>query len=461
MPPLSAAAGYTADELRRMAESIRKTGVMANPSRLRAVYDGKRRGKHMLVLLPSSEWGGKAYGLDREDDFRFHGQPAAGAELEVTVSDPTYNRLARQRDRRPIARTEAPKRKQASMFSPREEGFALTTQRGSSERVQVPQATQPALFEMGRPDPEHMMRLRERELEERAARKRKRKKNPATKEYILTYWWFGPAGQLPAALWSGSSLPNVAGGRTGVAQIVAPDPTTAVRQFRNDVGDISETGDFAVLSVIEFPSLTIADRSIFVDGPLIDRSMVDDIDPSSAGAEDLSLDAGVPSQTDAWIVTGTIAGDDLRFVQMVTGAAPDEAVRKVLVWLKQDHGVDAETAEIWSVAHRGDGGTPRVYKGTATPGRSSISTTGRSWLRGQFEELSFSAGGRVPKPAPPRPPQVDLDVINQHRRRIGQPPIDLADGWSGKEIGEMAESIRRRGTTHNPALARLKAKLMR
>ena len=57
--------------------------------------------------------------------------------------------------------------------------------------------------------------------------------------------------------------------------------------------------------------------------------------------------------------------------------------------------------------------------------------------------------------------QADLDTINQHRARMGRPPLDLAAGWTPKEISEMASNIRARGTEYNPSQDRLKRKLMR
>jgi hypothetical protein len=59
------------------------------------------------------------------------------------------------------------------------------------------------------------------------------------------------------------------------------------------------------------------------------------------------------------------------------------------------------------------------------------------------------------------PSRQDVEIINRHRAGLGMPPMDPSSGWTGKELREMAESIRRTGRTHNPSLDRLKRKLMR
>lgn len=50
----------------------------------------------------------------------------------------------------------------------------------------------------------------------------------------------------------------------------------------------------------------------------------------------------------------------------------------------------------------------------------------------------------------PQLAQGDLDVINRHRKMLGQQPIDLTKGWTAKELEEMARNIRKTGRTHNP-----------
>lgn len=296
-------------------------------------------------------------------------------------------------------------------------------------------------------------------------------------EYILTYWWFGSAAELPPGL-TGSPPPGVvskrsllrgvAGGRTGIAQVAAQDVPTAVRQFQDAVGDTGRTGDFLVLSVVEFPGLTIADRGLFVEGQQISKSIIDDIDPSGSGAE-LHAHATRPSSLTPrgpegeWIVTGTIAGDDQRFVQRVNAGDVYEAVRKVVRWLADVHNVDAATAEIWSVALRGPGARLRVYQGTSDHrGPGNVSTTAASWLRGEFEELPFyGAAGRTPQPPGPKLSPADLEAINQHRSSMGMGPIDLGAGWTTKELKEMAESIRATGRMHNAGpYEKLKRRLM-
>lgn len=66
--------------------------------------------------------------------------------------------------------------KQGSLFTSEDEGFALTSPEGQSERVVIPQGSQPSLFDMGKPDRKAMEEMRRRELAARAARKRRRSK---------------------------------------------------------------------------------------------------------------------------------------------------------------------------------------------------------------------------------------------------------------------------------------------
>lgn len=72
------------------------------PSSFKALYDGVRRGKSMFYILPHTQWGGKAYGLQRPtDDFTVSPRdPSVGSEVLVTVSDFTYRRLVRQQQTR-------------------------------------------------------------------------------------------------------------------------------------------------------------------------------------------------------------------------------------------------------------------------------------------------------------------------------------------------------------------------
>ena len=73
-----------------------------NPA-VRAVYDGfrDRTKRHMIVVLPGSEWGGKPYGLGPEDDFSFvPPKPPQDSQVTVHLSPGTMSRLMRQRDLR-------------------------------------------------------------------------------------------------------------------------------------------------------------------------------------------------------------------------------------------------------------------------------------------------------------------------------------------------------------------------
>jgi hypothetical protein len=53
----------------------------------------------------------------------------------------------------------------------------------------------------------------------------------------------------------------------------------------------------------------------------------------------------------------------------------------------------------------------------------------------------------------------DLDAVNSHRRQLGMKPLYMADGWTAKEIADMAEKIRTTGRMANPVS--IKRKLMR
>jgi len=69
--------------------------------------------------------------------------------------------------------------------------------------------------------------------------------------------------------------------------------------------------------------------------------------------------------------------------------------------------------------------------------------------------------GQVPVWWPPkRPDPKDVETVNRHRQSLGMDPLDLTAGWTPKEIADMANNVRKRGTTHNPNLAALKRKLM-
>jgi hypothetical protein len=53
----------------------------------------------------------------------------------------------------------------------------------------------------------------------------------------------------------------------------------------------------------------------------------------------------------------------------------------------------------------------------------------------------------------------DLDAVNNHRRQLGMKSLDMADGWTAREIADMAEKIRTTGRMANPVS--IKRKLMR
>lgn len=71
-----------------------------NPS-LTVLYDGFRKRRHMILVAPGSEWGGRAYGLGDGDDYHFvPADPKKGQKATLHVNDRTLARLVRQRDLR-------------------------------------------------------------------------------------------------------------------------------------------------------------------------------------------------------------------------------------------------------------------------------------------------------------------------------------------------------------------------
>lgn len=75
--------------------------------------------------------------------------------------------------------------------------------------------------------------------------------------------------------------------------------------------------------------------------------------------------------------------------------------------------------------------------------------------------LKRISGDVLGDPAAPRVEiaQADVDEINQHRRRLGMAPINLADGWTTEELRKQAAHIRSAGRMNNP-LQHLKRSLM-
>jgi hypothetical protein len=75
------------------------------PSRLRVLYDGKKGKKsprEYVFIFPGSLWRERRYGLEQTKD-QYHFEPSSptkGQEVDLVVSDDTYNRLVRQRELR-------------------------------------------------------------------------------------------------------------------------------------------------------------------------------------------------------------------------------------------------------------------------------------------------------------------------------------------------------------------------
>jgi hypothetical protein len=107
-----------------------------------------------------------------------------------------------------------------------------------------------------------------------------------------------------------------------------------------------------------------------------------------------------------------------------------EARRTVFAW-------DHDTGQGWSYPYFGPDFAYRVYA-----------------CIGELPPLTS------PSPSVPSVLPDDMNVVNSHRRQLGMKPLDLADGWTAKEIAEMAEKIRATGRMANPARG-LKRKLMR
>lgn len=74
-------------------------------SRLRVLYDGKKGKKsprEYVFILPGSLWRERRYGFQQpKDQYHFEpSRPKKGDEVDLVVSDDTYNRLVFQRELR-------------------------------------------------------------------------------------------------------------------------------------------------------------------------------------------------------------------------------------------------------------------------------------------------------------------------------------------------------------------------
>lgn len=256
-------------------------------------------------------------------------------------------------------------------------------------------------------------------------------------DYILTYWWFGPSTMVPSGL-----------RRTGVAEVRASGPQEAVRQFQDNVGDRRRDGDFLVHSVVELPELDVRGRGLFVrPGEKIETSMVDDVNPDLAVAGTY----GRPG-ANQYVVTGTITGDDQRFVQFLSADRVKGAVYKVLAWLDSEQNVDDKIAEVWSVVER-SGDDIRVYQGTDKHrGPGQVETSGASWMRGEFEDVLRASAASATTTAA-HPPGL-LEKVNRDRVRRQQRALAPGE-WSTADLEEFARHLR------NPDLNGLKRRLMR
>ncbi len=264
------------------------------------------------------------------------------------------------------------------------------------------------------------------------------------KEFLLTYWWFGLAGNLPSGL-TVRPPPGLSGGRTGVATVAALDVDRAIAQFPTLVGSAPGRADFLVLSAIRLPDLQVAARGVFVDGADTSVSMVDDVDSDLDAAERY---VGMPGANE-YVVTGTITGDDQRYVQRVSDDRVEGAVAKVLRWLYQRHEADDIIAEVWSVVER-SGHRVRVYRGTDRKrGPGQVETNGASWRRREFEQVLMGQA----LPASAHPPGL-LEKVNRDRARRRQRALAPGE-WSTADLEEFARYL------PNPAIQEIKERLLR
>ncbi|MCX4244198.1 DUF3560 domain-containing protein [Paraliomyxa miuraensis] len=112
-------------------------------------------------------------------------EPTPPRMLEPKVAQPEDTTVADAAEEEPMADEKDTPRGDAapgSLWTVEEEGFALTAPPGEGKRVQVPTDHQPALFDVGKPDPAVLERMRAEELAERRA-----KRPPAdTSDPVLT-----------------------------------------------------------------------------------------------------------------------------------------------------------------------------------------------------------------------------------------------------------------------------------
>ena len=258
------------------------------------------------------------------------------------------------------------------------------------------------------------------------------------KRYVLTYWWFGPDTMVPAGLpRTGVAVVQDPPRVYGVTAATSPLVAAAITQFRDEAGDTAHTGNFLVLSVIDLSTLDVVGRGFTVDGAQVFAGPTeDDIDADRSGrhldAAETHAGVGGPNE---YVVTGTITGDDQRFVQRVTERSVGGALDSVLDWLASK-GLDDTVVEVWSVVAR-EGDAVHVYRGTEKYRRpGQVDTSGASWRRGEYEEVLLAAA-----PTPVHPPGL-LEKVNRDRARRGALPLAPGE-WSTADLEEFAQHLRR------------------
>ncbi|WP_266214530.1 DUF3560 domain-containing protein [Paraliomyxa miuraensis] len=144
-----------------------------------------------------------------------------------------------------------------SLWSVEEEGFALTAPPGEGKRVQVPTGHQPALFDVGKPDPAVLERMRADELAERRAKR----PPPDTSDPLLAQATSEPSAadedraappERPSAAGAGPTPSTADENQTPAAPMMRMGPWVGeIQTVANRMGDEGRHGDdFVLISAV-------------------------------------------------------------------------------------------------------------------------------------------------------------------------------------------------------------------
>ena len=282
-------------------------------------------------------------------------------------------------------------------------------------------------------------------------------------EHIITYWWMSPG---PV--------------KTGTDSVWGSDRNDAVDRFMLDrsiaaLGGqaganaykdrYSEDYSVEILSVVT--PTGDRDKPFEIEGPFTSQGnseLKETYSGDVAGwnyfhAEQIADHQGEPKGHTAYVVTGLVGGDDTRFVQEVMSTDVVEAIRRVHLFLTVDFPgaeITPDEVEVWSVIEAAKTRTITYIPDGSPQPPSTLPSPSRmdQWVLGKYHELK--AGKRPTGGFDP----ADVSLVNRYRKTLGMADIDLAAGWTPKEVADMAESVRKRGRLPNPS-SRLKRKLVR